>query len=177
MAESLIPQLPDFDDPLGVLRACHQRMLAQCDTLEKLPAHIAAHGVDDQACSAINRLVTYFSSSAVHHHQDEEQDLFPLLDRQSPKLDDLVYRLKQDHEQLDQLWTTLLADLETPASLAGNVQFAQHASAFCAAYRAHIEIENQQLLDMARQILSSKQLHELGTAMARRRKKMGTDPI
>ena len=29
-------QLPGFDDPLGLLRACHDRMLAHCELLESL---------------------------------------------------------------------------------------------------------------------------------------------
>jgi hemerythrin-like domain-containing protein len=169
MAESLVPQLPDFDDPLGVLRACHQRMLAQCDTLEKLPAHIAANGVDDEARGAISRIVTYFNTSAAHHHQDEEQDLFPLLNRQSLKLADLVFRLKQDHEKLDRLWQQLLPDLKKPGALAESPDFGKHVSAFCTGYRAHIETEEKQLLDMARHILSDKQLQEMGRSMARRR--------
>ena len=57
MSESLVPELPDFDDPLGVLRACHERMLSHCDMLQKLPEHVAANGVDEEARSAINRVV------------------------------------------------------------------------------------------------------------------------
>jgi hemerythrin-like domain-containing protein len=165
----LIPELPGFDDPLGVLRACHERMLSNCDTLQKLPPHIAAHGVDDEARRAINRIVTYFSTSAVHHHQDEEQDLFPLLIRQSLKLAEIVHWLKQDHEILDQRWQALLPDLQEPATLAENTDFAAHADAFCEAYRAHIRIENQDLLGTARHILSHQQLQEIGRAMAKRR--------
>jgi hemerythrin-like domain-containing protein len=170
MAEMLVPELPDFDDPLGMLRACHQRMLAQCDTLEKLPAHIAARGVDEEARGAISRIVGYFSTSAVYHHQDEEQDLFPLLNRQSLKLADIVHRLRQDHRELDRLWQQLLPDLRKSAALADNPDFAEHVAAFCAAYRAHIDIENRELLNMAQHILSHRQLQDIGKAMARRRK-------
>jgi hemerythrin-like domain-containing protein len=170
VAGTLVSELPDFDDPLGVLRACHERMLAHCDLLQKLPAHLASHGVDDEARSAIKRIVTYFSTSAVHHHQDEEQDLFPLLNRQSLKLADIVHRLKKDHEKLDQLWKPLLAELKQPAALAENAAtFAGHADAFCDAYRAHISVENKELLSMAQHILSHEQLQEIGKAMARRR--------
>jgi hemerythrin-like domain-containing protein len=42
-------------------------------------------------------------------------------------------------------------------------------TAFCAAYRAHIDTENKQLLGMAQHILSAKQLQEIGRSMARRR--------
>ena len=169
MNESLVPELPDFDDPLGVLRACHERMLAHCEILRKLPAHIAANGVDDEARSAVNRVVSYFSTSAAHHHQDEEQDLFPILNRQSLKLADIVYRLKQDHEKLDQLWQQLLPDLKKPGALAENTGFAGHANSFCEAYVEHINVENKELLNMAQHILSHKQLQDIGRAMARRR--------
>jgi len=169
MAEPLVPELPDLDDPLEVLRACHERMLAHCDMLRKLPAHIAANGVDDEARSAVNRIVRYFSTSAAHHHQDEEQDLFPVLNRQSLKLADIVYRLKQDHEKLDKLWQELLPDLKKPGALAENAGFADHANAFCAAYAEHINIENKELLNMAQHILSHQQLQDIGKAMARRR--------
>jgi hemerythrin-like domain-containing protein len=169
VTESLVSELPDFDDPLGVLRACHERMLSHCDMLQKLPAHLAANGADDEARSAINRIVTYFSTSAVHHHQDEEQDLFPLLNRQSLKLADIVHRLKKDHEKLDQLWKQLLPALKKPAALAEDTDFPGYVEAFCEAYRAHITVENKELLGMAQHILSQKQLQEIGKAMARRR--------
>jgi hemerythrin-like domain-containing protein len=169
MNESLIPEMPGFDDPLGILRACHERMLVHCDILEKLPAHIAAEGVDDEARSAIRKIVTYFSTSAVHHHQDEEQDLFPILNRQSLKLADIVHRLKKDHEKLDQLWQQLSDGLNKPATLAGNAGFAEQSQAYCDICRQHITLENKELLSMAQHILSSRQLEDLGRAMARRR--------
>jgi len=152
-----------------MLRACHERMAAHCDTLEKLPAHVAAYGVDDEARSAIRRLITYFSTSAVQHHQDEEQDLFPILNRQSLKLAEIVHRLKQEHGQLDTLWQSLAADLGAPAGLAENGDFAAHARAYADACRQHINAENEELLTMAPHILSSRQLQDLGDAMARRR--------
>jgi hemerythrin-like domain-containing protein len=169
MSESLVPQIPDFRDPLGVLRACHDRMLANCDILQKLPEHLATSGADDEARKAIAGIVRYFSTSAVHHHQDEEQDLFPYLNRQSLKLADLVYRLKQEHKVLDRLWQELLPGLKKPDSLVEDGEFASRVTAFCDAYRAHIAIENGELLAMAQHILSQRQLEDLGKAMARRR--------
>ena len=169
MNESLIPELPDFDDPLGVLRACHERMLAQCNTLQGLVTHIAHNGVDDEARSAIGNVIHYFTTSALHHHQDEEQDLFPLLNRQSLKLAEIIHRLKQEHGSLTQLWEQLLQDLNKPAALAENVEFKSHVEQFCSAYREHIDYENRELLDMAQHILSHQQLEDIGRAMARRR--------
>ncbi len=169
MNDGLIPDIPDFDDPIGLLRACHERMLANCDTLEKLVAHIGEKGFDMEAQSAISRVAKYFNTSAVHHHEDEEQDLFPLLNGQSLKLADLIYRLKQEHAKLDTLWQQLLADLKQGPALADNPDFAAHAEAFCTAVREHIDLENRELLFMAQHSLSSRQLEDIGRAMARRR--------
>jgi hemerythrin-like domain-containing protein len=169
MSESLIPELPDFDDPLGILIACHQRMLASCGILEKLLPHIADKGVDEEARSAIGKVKTYFSTSAVHHHQDEEEDLFPILARQSLKLADLVHSLHKEHEAINQAWDRLHGFLKQPGELVNNTDFANQVKVFCLLYREHITHEEKELLFMAQHILSHEQLAELGDSMARRR--------
>ncbi len=169
MNDSLTPDIPDFKDPLGLLRACHERMLANCDTLEKLVPHLRDNGLDDEARSAITGIVKYFTTSAAHHHQDEEQDLFPLLNGQSLKLAEIIYKLKQDHQQLDKLWKQLAADLQQSATPAENPDFAEHVAQFCSAYREHIDTENRELLFMAQHSLSMLQLEDIGRAMAKRR--------
>lgn len=169
MNNKLIPDIPDFSDPLGLLRACHERMLTNCDTVEKLVPHLRENGLDDEARSAITRIVRYFTTSAVHHHEDEEQDLFPLLNGQSLKLAEIIYRLKQDHQQLDTLWKQLAADLQQRDTLAENPDFPDHAAQFCSAYRKHIDTENRELLFIAQHSLSTRQLEEIGHSMAKRR--------
>jgi len=169
MNDTLTPDIPDFGDPLGLLRACHERMLANCDTLEKLVPHLHDKGLDDEARSAITHITRYFTTSAVHHHQDEEQDLFPLLNGQSLKLAEIIYKLKQDHQQLDVLWQQLAADLKQSTTLPENPDFPDHVSQFCRAYRQHIDTENRELLFLAQHSLSARQLEDIGHAMAKRR--------
>ncbi len=169
MNDSLIPEIPDFDDPLGILRACHERMLTHCDILQRLVPHIKENGVDDEARSAIGKVVHYFTTGAVHHHQDEEQDLFPQLIHQSLKLAEIIHRLKQEHVELVGLWDQLQQDMSKASTLAENTDFPAHVDQFCNAYREHINYENSELLGMAQHILSQRQLEDLGRAMARRR--------
>jgi len=169
MNDSLIPEAPDFSDPLGVLRACHERMLAQCDILEKLVPHIAEKGIDAEARSAIARVVQYFTTSAAHHHQDEEVDLFPIINRQSLKLADLIFRLRKEHEELDKLWASVLQTLKKGAALADDQDFPSLVAQFCQKYREHINHENRELLSIAPHILSHKQLEDMGKSMAKRR--------
>ena len=73
---------PGFDRPLDVLEACHGRIAKQCDTLEKMLAHLPAHGADVQAQQAARAVLAYFDTAAVHHHDDEE--LGPRVPRPAP---------------------------------------------------------------------------------------------
>lgn len=160
---------PDFSDPLGLLRACHERMLAHCARLTRLAAHLQEHGANSEALQAAGTIYRYFTTAARHHHDDEEQDLFPLLAQQSLKLADLVHRLKQDHVELDALWRELEPQLQRPANISDLYGFAQLCERFEAAYQRHIAIENSELLEMARHIFSQAELKKLGSRMAERR--------
>jgi len=169
MNDPLPPEISDFNDPLGVLRADHDHILEHCDILEKLAPHIAEHGIDDEARSAISRVVNYFTTSAVHHHQDKEQNLFPIVNRQSLKLADIIYRLKREYTELASSWDTIRVDLKKPAALTDNKAFTTQVEKFCHGYRQYIAYEARELLGIAQHVLSQRQLEELGDAMARRR--------
>ena len=163
------PPAPDFSDPLGLLRACHERVLNHCDTLEKLAAHLGDKGLDQDAKEAAAQVHKYFSVAGKHHHQDEEQNIFPPLARTSLKLADLVHQLKQEHEKLDALWAGLAPLLARPASIEDIDAFGEMARQFADAYRAHVRRENEDLLDIAQHIFSSDELKKIGEKMAERR--------
>ena len=61
---------PQFDDPLGVLRACHRRMERQLATLSRLRRHLPANHADDDARVAAAATMRYFDTAAPHHHDD-----------------------------------------------------------------------------------------------------------
>lgn len=170
MSAPLTPELPGFDDPVALLRACHERMLDHCELLERLVAHVAEQGPDMEASSAAARVYRYFTTAAKHHHQDEEQDLFPLLARQSMKIADLAFALRKDHERLDDLWNTLAPALRRVQDIEGNADFAAKAAEFCQLTRAHIQKENREFLPLVQHSLSSRQLQEIGHAMEKRRR-------
>lgn len=158
---------PSFDDPLAMLRACHERILAQCATLRQLLDHIQAQGVDQAAREASAQVVRYFSTAARDHHQDEERDLFPLLRAAGGASTDVLARLEQDHEAMETTWTELedllrhrLESLPAHAPL---------IMAFASLYARHIALENDDLLPRARSSLTQDQLAALGVRMAQRR--------
>lgn len=165
----LTDDLPGFDQPLALLRACHEKILAHCDLLEELLARMSASGPDDEARKAAERINRYFSTSAGLHHRDEEEDVFPRLNRQSLKIAELVYGLKKEHEELETLWKTLAPELKRLPGEAFSEDFCQAAGNFCSLYRAHIERENMEFLPIVASSLSQQQLAEIGESMAERR--------
>lgn len=160
---------PDFGDPLAMLRACHGRMLDLCDLLQRLPAWVETHGIDDEAQQAINRIRRYFETAAPLHHADEEDDLFPLL-QTDPELAPLIEHLCREHLALDRQWQRLAAVFdEIQGGKFDSRSLQSTASAFCTAYRDHIESENTRLLPAAAVQLTPDQCIELGRRMAARR--------
>jgi len=167
---------PDFSDPLGLIRACHQRMLGQCELLEKLAEHLRHSGADDDARKAARQVHRYFSTSAVFHHRDEEEDLFPRVGRTSLKMAEVVHRLKQEHGRLDAAWADLGPMLENIQHVTDHARFAQLVADFCQGYRDHIRLEEREFLDRAQHLLSSAELKKIGRAMQERRRPKTDEP-
>ena len=162
-------ELPGFDQPLALLRAYHTQILDHCDLLEMMVARLRDDAVDDVARDAARKVVSFFSSGARLHHQDEDKDLFPLLIRQSLKLAELIHGLKQAHIELDALWTTLEPELKRFPNVTDTDAFIDQAGRFCELNREHIKRENTEFLPLADSSLSSQQLKDIGAAMAGRR--------
>jgi hemerythrin-like domain-containing protein len=161
---------PGFDQPLDVLLACHGRIEKQCTTLQKLLAHLPQHGSDAQAQQAAQAILNYFDTAAVHHHDDEERNLFPLLERAGHgEWCEVVELLTGEHDDLAQLWRALRPPLLAIAQGEAVVLNVTHSERFISGYRSHIAFENERVLPLARQILSAADVQSLGRAMAARR--------
>src|SRR5215207_849123 len=99
-----------FDDPLEMIFGCHRRIERQLETLGKLRAHIAMRGVDAEASAAAQSVLKYFQGAAIHHHADEEQDLFPMLEQritdpgESARFHAFREQLELDHRRLMAAW-------------------------------------------------------------------------
>ncbi|NIP72287.1 MAG: hemerythrin domain-containing protein [Gammaproteobacteria bacterium] len=169
MNELFTEAAPDLSDPLGLMRACHRRVLEHCDLMGRLAEHIAHKGVDAEAREAARRIHRYFSIAAAHHHQDEEDDLFPRLNRVSLKLADVIHRLRQDHVRLGALWGELEPLLARPGDIADPERFGEQCKTLCAGYREHIRVEEEELFDVAQHLLSTDDLRAIELAMRERR--------
>ena len=158
--------LPGFDDPIGLLRACHKNMQDHCELLAAL---LDKASLDDEARDAARKLSRYFSQSAPLHHRDEEEDLFPRINRQSLKTAELVHTLKKQHETLDALWNDIAPELKKLPADGFSDAFKQSAMEFSTLCREHIAMENRELLPLASNSLSQQALAEIGERMAARR--------
>ena len=169
-----------FEVPLEMLAACHLRVRSQCQTLQRLVPHLAAHGADRQAREAAVAVMRYFDTAARQHHEDEEIDLFPALLESMAGSDavclrELTAALAADHRVLESRWHALRRVLEAVAGGAAATLAADDVQAFVGLYQRHIEREEAELLPMAGRLLDDATLDRIGLAMRLRRG--GSPPI
>src|SRR5690606_8917607 len=146
-----------FDGPVGMLSACHDRLRSRCDTLARLPDHVARHGADGQARDAAQSLLRYFDGPALYHHADEEQDLFPALlesvaGSDATCLRGLFDRLSTEHRQLESQWQRLrplLLQLREGETLDLPTQDIQ---AVIAGYAGHLHCAHHELRHLAQRL-------------------------
>src|SRR5262249_61712792 len=66
---------PSFDDPIGMLEACHRRIERHLETLARASAALAADA--QGALAALAEVLGYFDQAGVRDKEDEEVSLFP----------------------------------------------------------------------------------------------------
>jgi hypothetical protein len=163
-----------FEVPLEMLAACHHRVESQCETLQRLVPHVATHGADADARVAAAAVLRYFDTAAVHHHADEEVDLFPALIESVAGSDavciqDLVASLQADHRMLEALWQCLRPALLKIAAGEAQPLPASDVMPLVDLYALHMAREEAELLPMATRLLSDEALDSVGRAMRERR--------
>ena len=174
MTSPLFDSVPGFDQPIAVLKHCHDKIRKQLTTLQNLLGHLAQHGNTADAQQAAKAVLQYFNKAAHLHHDDEEQDLMPMLQAtatgdDATLLATLVPEILADHQRMDQAWLTLRPELDAIAAGTGTQLSADGVAAYVAAYHAHMSKEEGQLAPMAKRLFSAQQMEQLGTAMQRRR--------
>jgi pyridoxamine 5'-phosphate oxidase len=165
---------PGFDQPIAVLKHCHDRIRKQLATLQNLVPHLADHGADRAAQEAATAVRRYFNQAAPHHHADEEEDLLPMLhttavDTDATLLRELTPRILAEHQTMHTAWHALDGQLQAIADGSAAALSAEQVTAFCGAYAGHMEIEETNIAPMAKRIFSPAQMAQLGDAMRSRR--------
>ncbi len=174
MTAPLFDSVPGFDQPIAVLKHCHDKIRKQLTTLQNLLAYLPQQGNTIAAQQAAKAVLQYFNKAAHLHHDDEEQDLMPMLQATASGADaallaTLVPEILADHQRMDQAWSTLRPQLDAIAAGASTELSPDGVNAYVDAYHAHMSKEEGQLAPMAKRLFSAQQMEQLGTAMQRRR--------
>ena len=174
MTTALPDTAPGFDQPIAVLKHCHDRIRKQLATMEKLPEHLARHGADEQARQAAQAVIKYFDKAAHLHHADEEENLVPMLQvvaqgEDAATLAELVPGILQDHNEMDAMWQSLHEDLSAIADGSAASLAASNVRRFSERYTDHMEREETRIAPMAKRLFSPAQMAQLGEAMQVRR--------
>jgi|Laugresp1bdmlbsn_1035097.scaffolds.fasta_scaffold07524_2 hemerythrin-like domain-containing protein len=165
-----------FEAPFEMLTACHERVERMLNLVSRLVLHLATTGWDMQAATAASDVMRYFDLAAPQHHLDEEIHVFPaVLTLQKGRLDLLVYRLKQEHIQMEKNWGHIREILDrvahadekrwTDLSRTDTVAIAL----FQKIYKNHIQEEEAYIYPAAIQALDRTQLDVMTRDMVRRR--------
>lgn len=158
-----------FAQPIDMLYACHDKVRRFCSQVNMLPDYIAENGRNDVVLQATRQISQYFNVAAPLHHEDEEENFFPLLLQYAPQAQESIDELLRQHESLHANWSAVaeeFARLKKDADYQLNTEVLQR---FTAGYDMHLGIE-EPLFEMGKTFIPKEKLTEIGEIMARRRK-------
>lgn len=161
-----------FDEPFALMAACHERMARTLTLLERIGAHVATHGCDEQARDAAKDVLRYFTIAAPLHHEDEELHVLPRLRELGN--DELADRLLADHREMEARWAGIVPDLEAIRDGSMPTETLDAArerwQTFATLYRRHIDAEDHDAYPSASAATPGTVLRVMGEEMAGRRR-------
>ena len=174
MAVTIGHSEPGFEDPVGLMVACHRRIERFLAVLVDLAVRRGGHALTSTERTAMEVALTYFHQAAPHHTADEERGLFPALAQAGGKGADDLRDLERDHRRAEQLHEIVhelgLSWLKHRELDEWDCRAFQSALAdLSALYRDHIGIEEERVFPRARKMLSRGVLERIGQDMASRR--------
>ena len=174
MTDTLHSAGPDFDQPIAVLKHCHDKIRKQLQTLQRLLAHLPMAGPDSEAQQAATAVLRYFREAAPNHHADEEEDLLPMLQATAAGADlallqGLLPQILEEHREMELIWIKLAAQLEGILSGTATALLHGDVTRFVNLYTAHMEKEEAHVAPMAKRLFGAGQMRQLGLAMRARR--------
>jgi hemerythrin-like domain-containing protein len=163
-----------FEDPLEVMQGLHLRLEQRAALLDRLTEHVRHHGSDADARATAGHVMRCFDEDCPMHHDDEEEDLFPMLRAATPAAEQarvgiLIAALVAQHRDMHAVYDALRPQLA--AVVDGRLGAIDQAlvdrlHALCV---KHVDLEEAELFPFARAHLDAAALERLGRAMAARR--------
>jgi pyridoxamine 5'-phosphate oxidase len=174
MNDALFESAPGFDQPIAVLKHCHEKIRKQLKTLERLLEHLPRHGANREAQQAATAVLHYFTQGAPYHHADEEQNLMPMLSalasgNDAATLQEVIPQILSEHKKMDALWCALEPQLNAIAKDESAQLSSADVGEFNKLYTAHMLKEETCIAPMALRLFSDKEIAQLGEAMQQRR--------
>jgi len=174
MSNPLFAPVPGFDQPIAVLKHCHDRIRKQIRTMQNLLEHLPRAGADAEARQAAENVLRYFSHAAHNHHADEEENLLPMLQDtaigdDASVLQELLPQIMAEHARMAAAWSILERQLSLIANGESAALNAPDVQGFADLYAAHMEKEEAVIAPMAKRLFSAEQMARLGDAMRARR--------
>lgn len=160
-----------FDDPFGMLDACHDRVERMIELLGKLRAHLLDKGCDADARQAARDVMRYFDIAGPAHHADEEKHVFPAL-LAAGRLVAEVQRLQRDHVEFEAAWSRVrpaLARVGDGTWVGMSMHEEAALSSFATIYERHLPLEEGVVFPAARELMDEERLTLMGREMAQRR--------
>ena len=174
MDSAPFPPTLDYEHPLDIIEACHERIRRQLALLHKLAAHVRFKGTDAEARDVASFLLRFFDTTAANHHDDEEDDLFPAVEHFAPSRElnavrALLFQLRGDHKKFQGRWSDMRPRLAAMAEGREGGLTEQLAARFDEGYGQHMDFEEREMLPLARRVLPPDAVARLGKSMSRRR--------
>lgn len=157
-----------WHEPIEMLYACHSKVRRFCEQLTQLPEYIKQHGNNSIAQTTAKQILTYFNQAAPLHHDDEEQNFFPLLVQYVPHAQATIDKLMRQHQNLHKNWCEMSDELTILLSGSSATLNNETVAKFVSAYMQHIDLE-EPLFEFGKQHLPNDKLREIGQIMAARR--------
>lgn len=171
-------ELPErYQNPIGMLLDCHRRIEKFLDFCLSL-CEMGTTTLDGESSEGLTKALDYFVGASLLHNADEEESLFPRLqihkDQQSIQ-DTLIQitRLEQEHQHatslhqkhdaLGRLW------LEKNIESTQLKEFCSLTQQLITFYSHHISCEDNEIFPVVNNVLSEKDLYEIGQEMWTRR--------
>lgn len=159
-----------FAEPIEMLYACHGKVRRFCNQVAMLSDYIAENGCNQIVLQTIRQISRYFNVAAPLHHEDEEENFFPLLLQYAPQARESVGELLHQHIGLHDNWAAVSAEFAKLEVDNTYIPDAEAFKRFVAGYDVHLAIE-EPLFDMGKTFIPKEKLTEIGEIMAARRRK------
>ncbi|WP_259780215.1 hemerythrin domain-containing protein [Aestuariispira ectoiniformans] len=161
----------DSLNPIAVIREDHERQIRLCDTLTDMAETLAEGNQPALVLSALS----LFREELPRHIKDEEEGLFPLLEKRlsgDRQFTAMLKQLRNEHEFDEDLADFILEDLailEKGHTIPNPQRLYNNLRAFAEALRRHTAWEETTVLTIAEEQLSDTDLDQLRREMVERR--------